>query len=199
MASSVSIYRSGGKRALDVVVAAALALLLSPVLVVAGILVVTTSRGPMFFVQERVGRDGKVFRLFKFRTMRHGTPKPFIEVVGRHEEVTAVGYLFRRLKIDELPQLFNILRGDMSLVGPRPLVPRVAATLEDWAMPRLTVRPGVTGAAQVSGGIHITWPERWRFDVDYVDRYSLVVDLGILGKTALVVLFGDEWALRRSK
>jgi len=110
-----------------------------------------------------------------------------------------VGHVFRRLKIDELPQLFNILRGDMSLVGPRPLVPRVAATLEDWAMPRLTVRPGVTGAAQVNGGIHITWPERWRYDVEYVERYSLLVDLGILAKTALVVLLGEEWALRRSK
>lgn len=188
----MSLYRKFGKRAIDVG-ASALALLgLSPVLGAVAALVRLDSPGPVFFTQERLGRSGRVFRVFKFRTMTDRERSNSREIFGRDPEVTRVGYWLRRLKVDELPQLWNVLQGDMSLVGPRPALPRHLEEYDEEARRRLEVRPGLTGLAQVNGNIHLSWEDRWIYDVRYVDGYSARMDAELILRTVLVVLRGED-------
>ncbi|MBU0719333.1 MAG: sugar transferase [Planctomycetes bacterium] len=194
---SRTLWARGGKRLFDVVAATALLALLSPLLLAAALLVKLTSPGPVFFRQDRGGWNGATFRLFKFRTMRGSrTPDPRELVPLDHPEITRVGWLLRRFKIDELPQLFNVFRGDMSLVGPRPTLPDQVAAYDDFRRQRLLVRPGITGLAQVNGSAAISWDERILFDIAYVRRCSLATDLGIFVRTLLVIAFGERRATR---
>lgn len=190
-------YRSFGKRLLDLAVCGPILLVLSPLFAVIALFVKLTSRGPVFFVQERLGRDGSTFQALKFRTMTDKVRAAHTEVFGKTDEVTAVGYWLRRFKLDELPQLVNIVRGDMSLVGPRPALPTQVGEYTELAWRRLEVRPGLTGLAQVRGNIHLSWPERWQYDAEYVDRASLVLDAAIVIRTVGVVLLGEERFLTR--
>jgi lipopolysaccharide/colanic/teichoic acid biosynthesis glycosyltransferase len=194
------------KRALDLVVAGLLLVATSPLLGVVYLLVRMSSPGPALFRQTRLGRGGKPFDLLKFRTMYvHSDETPHREYVRRllagvaephgglyklaaDERVTRVGALLRRLSIDELPQLINVLRGEMSLVGPRPALPWEAAMFPAWAAPRSWVPPGLTGLWQVSGRNELTMLEGLRLDVEYVARQSLRVDLAILVRTVPTVL-----------
>ena len=170
---------------------------LLPLLGLVAALVKLSSRGPVLFVQERLGRGGVTFPALKFRTMTDRVRTAHQEVFGKTDEVTAIGYWLRRFKLDELPQLLNIVRGDMSLVGPRPALPAQQAEYSSLAWRRLEVRPGLTGLAQVSGNIHLSWPERWQYDAEYVDRLSFVLDTWIVARTIGVVFFGEEKFLRR--
>jgi lipopolysaccharide/colanic/teichoic acid biosynthesis glycosyltransferase len=129
--------------------------------------------------------------------MTHKDRKVSVEIKAGNSEVTRVGNLIRRLKIDELPQLLNVLIGDISFVGPRPPMPEQLDILPDWALPRLSVRPGLTGLAQVNGGIFLSWEERWRYDVQYVNRLSVGLDLWCLFRTIFVILKGEEAFLCR--
>jgi lipopolysaccharide/colanic/teichoic acid biosynthesis glycosyltransferase len=190
-------YRAFGKRLIDLCVSLPIAVLLSPLFVVVAALIKLTSRGPVFFVQERLGYRGTTFRALKFRTMTDRLRSAHQEVFGKTDEVTAVGYWLRRFKLDELPQLINIIRGDMSLVGPRPALPGQLAEYTALARRRLEVRPGMTGLSQVRGNIHLTWPERWQYDAEYADRLSLTLDAWIVIRTIAVVLFGEERFLQR--
>lgn len=190
-------YRDFGKRLIDLCVSVPTAVLLSPLIVVVAALIKLTSRGPVFFVQERLGYHGAIFHTLKFRTMTDKRRTAHQEVFGKTDEVTAIGYWLRRFKLDELPQLINIVRGDMSLVGPRPALPTQRAEYTALAWRRLEVRPGMTGMAQVHGNIHLTWPERWRYDAQYVDRLSLRLDAWIVVRTIAVVLLGEERFLQR--
>ena len=190
-------YRSGGKRLLDLAVTVPILVAVSPLFAVIALLVKLTSRGPVCFVQERLGRGGSTFQALKFRTMIDKVRTAHAEVFGKTDEVTAVGYWLRRFKLDELPQLWNIVRGDMSLVGPRPALPAQAAEYTELAWRRLDIRPGLTGLAQVRGNIHLSWPERWQYDADYVARVSLVLDAVIVLRTIGVVLLGEERFLVR--
>lgn len=182
------------KRAFDV---AASLLLLAPCLplfLVVAALVGLTSPGPVFFLQDRPGLHGRVFRIYKFRTMRPGSERMVKgqEVARDDGRVTPVGRFLRRSKMDELPQLLNVLKGDMSLVGPRP---ERLASLEDYdaeTARRLDVLPGMTGLAQVSGNICLPLSERYRLDVYYVDHFSLRLDARILLRTVGVVLRGED-------
>jgi lipopolysaccharide/colanic/teichoic acid biosynthesis glycosyltransferase len=194
------------KRVLDVLVASGVLLLGAPVLLVVAVLVRTTSPGPVLFRQVRVGRDGAPFRMLKFRTMRHGCDDAVHRAyVGRlltdraeaqdglyklvdDPRVTRVGGVLRRLSLDELPQLVNVLRGDMSLVGPRPALPFEADLFPDWARPRYLVAPGLTGLWQVSGRNRLTMLEGLRLDVEYVERRGLGLDVLILLRTLPAVL-----------
>jgi lipopolysaccharide/colanic/teichoic acid biosynthesis glycosyltransferase len=151
----------------------------------------------VFFVQERLGRGGSTFQALKFRTMTDKVRTAPAEVFGKTDEVTAVGYWLRRFKLDELPQLVNIVRGDMSLVGPRPALPAQAVEYTELAWRRLEVRPGLTGLAQVHGNIHLSWTERWQYDAEYVDGVSLMLDAVIVIRTVGVVLLGEERFLVR--
>ncbi len=172
--------RSVRKRALDVAVAAcALALLAVPLLLVAAAILVRMGR-PVLFVQPRPGVGGVPVRVRKLRTMRPGDP------ANPHDpaRVTPLGAVLRRLSIDELPQLLNVLSGEMSLVGPRPLLPEYLERYSPEQARRQLVRPGVTGLAQVSGRVALPWDESLALDVWYVDNWTFLLDLKILAMTA---------------
>jgi lipopolysaccharide/colanic/teichoic acid biosynthesis glycosyltransferase len=191
-------YRSFEKRLLDLAIAVPALLLVSPVLLLAAILIKLDSRGPVMFVQQRLGRYGSTFPTFKFRSMTHRDRAPNSEILPGHSEVTRVGAWLRRTKIDELPQLLNIVRGDMSIVGPRPALPDHIRKYNDNGngLRRLLVRPGLTGLAQTSGNIYLSWPERWHYDANYVAQLSLLSDLRIMVKTIAVVLLGEKRFIR---
>lgn len=187
------------KTLLDRVGSFLLVVALSPFILAIGLVVMLTSKGPAFYVQERVGVDGKTFGMLKFRSMVDGAHAMRAELAGdRGNEmlfkmaddprVTKVGKVLRRFSLDEVPQLFNVLKGDMSLVGPRPPLPEEVARYESDAARRLVVRPGITGPWQVSGRSDLDWEETVRLDLYYVENWSLVSDLLLLAKTIRAVL-----------
>lgn len=195
-------WRAAAKRTFDVVVASAGLLVLLPVLAVSALAVKLTSRGPVLFRQDRVGRDGRLFAVLKLRTMVVDAEARLGEVIDLNESdgplfklredprITRVGRWLRRTSIDELPQLWNVVRGDMSLVGPRPALPREVAGWGDELFDRLRVRPGITGMWQVSGRSDTSFSEYQRLDLFYVDNWSILIDLGVLARTVPTVLSG---------
>jgi len=188
------------KRIGDVLAAVVLLIVCSLPMLVIYVLIRCTSPGGGFFVQERAGRGGRVFRLIKFRTMRADhvhDPDPAIVITSEHQALTPVGRVLRRFKLDELPQLFNVLAGHMSLVGPRPTVPEQVAEYDEFKRQRLEVTPGITGLAQINGGTALTWDERIEWDVYYVRHRSLWLDVKILLRTLVAVLAGLERSPRR--
>jgi len=190
---SGALWSRGPKRLFDAAAALILLLVLSPLLVLIAALVKLTSRGPVFFAQDRAGQDGRIFRLVKFRTMRGDRkPDPKELVPLHHPDITALGYVLRRFKIDEVPQLFNVIRGEMSLVGPRPTLPDQVAAYDAFRRQRLLVRPGITGLAQVYGNSLMPWDERILYDIAYVRRCGFFLDLSILLRTILVVFVGER-------
>ena len=195
--TSRTLWARYGKRGSDLLAALALLIVLSPVLLLAALLVKLTSPGPVLFVQERAGMNGAVFRLLKFRTMLGGRKPDAKELVPlSHPDITPVGRMLRRFKVDELPQLVNVLTGEMSLVGPRPTLPDQVAAYDEFWRQRILVRPGITGLAQVNSNATVPWDERILFDIAYVRRCSLVMDLGILLRTFLVILAGERRTTR---
>ena len=172
------------KRGLDVTVSAVGLVLSAPVqLVTAGVVLAAHGR-PVLFRQARPGKDGVVFELVKFRTMRH----PDATHVTDADRLTTVGRLLRSTSLDELPTLWNVLKGDMSLVGPRPLLVEYLPRYSPQQARRHEVRPGVTGLAQVSGRNGLSWEDKFALDVQYVDQRSLRLDLSILVRTVRSVL-----------
>lgn len=184
----------GIKRLVDIAVSLAVLVLLFPVWVLIAALIKLTSEGPVFFLQERPGKDKKIFRVFKFRTMRPGSEKMVkgVEVMADDDRVTAIGKFLRRSKLDEIPQCLNVLRGEMSLIGPRPERVASLADYDEEISKRLNMLPGMTGLAQVSGNIYLDLSERYKLDVYYVEHFSLWLDIQILLRTVGVVLFGEE-------
>lgn len=182
------------RRLIDVFSSGILLLLAAPLLLITALAIWLTDRGCVLYRQTRVGLRGRPFELLKFRSMRINTlPLDDVsEIREGHALVTPVGRWLRRFKVDELPQLLNVLRGDMALVGPRPTIQEQVDQYSAFERRRLSVRPGMTGWAQVNGGIEITWPERIMLDVWYADHRSLWLDAMILWQTAAVVLFGDR-------
>jgi exopolysaccharide biosynthesis polyprenyl glycosylphosphotransferase len=203
------------KRATDILIAALAITLLSPLWLVIALAIKLTSRGTVFYKQERVGMDGRVFLFYKFRTMRAGaddalhreyqrryisgqpeanmgdTERPVYKL-HTDSRVTSVGRLLRRLSIDELPQLLNVLRGDMSVVGPRPPIPYEVEAYELWHRKRLDMKPGLTGLWQVSGRNRLTFDEMVRLDLFYIENWSPLLDLKIILRTLPVMLRGDD-------
>jgi undecaprenyl phosphate N,N'-diacetylbacillosamine 1-phosphate transferase len=188
------------KRAGDLLVAGALLLLLLPLMLALAIAVRLTSPGEVIFRQERIGRGGRPFVIYKFRTMTKDAPRSALGTYAYRDDprITRVGGLLRRTSLDELPQLVNILKGEMSIVGPRPDLPHHVEHYTDFQRRRLAVRPGVTGWAQVSGRNDLSWVERIQLDVEYLERWSLVLDLRVIALTFHVVLSGRGAALPRS-
>lgn len=181
------------KRLVDVVAATVALVLLSPILLGAWAAIKLTGGGPVLFTQTRIGMDERPFRVLKFRSMRADrTPDPKETVPLDHPEITRLGRLLRRTKIDELPQIFNVLLGDMSIIGPRPTLPDQVERYSEFERQRLWVRPGCTGLAQISGGATISWPERIRWDVYYVHHLSAGLDLQILFRTPIAILLGEK-------
>ncbi|HVG74655.1 MAG TPA: sugar transferase [Thermoleophilaceae bacterium] len=179
-------------RVLDAVLAAALLLVTSPLLALAALAIRLESRGPVFYRQLRVGRGGERFELWKLRTMVPGaeTMGAGIYVVEGDARITRVGRLLRRFSLDELPNLVNVLRGEMAIVGPRPTVQEQVDRYTDRQLRRLEVKPGITGWAQINGRTSLPWPERIELDVWYVEHRSLRLDLRILARTARMLATG---------
>lgn len=197
-------FRGALKRASDIVGSALILLILSPVLLAVALAVKLTSSGPVLYYQMRIGQGGTPFKMYKFRSMitnadamlgdllkAQGTAgKPLFKVQD-DPRITKVGGILRRYSLDELPQLFNVLLGSMSLVGPRPQREAEVALYDDYAHRRLIVKPGMSGLWQVSGRSNLTWEQAIRFDLYYVDNWSLVGDLIILAKTFKAVVAKD--------
>jgi lipopolysaccharide/colanic/teichoic acid biosynthesis glycosyltransferase len=183
-------------RAFDVVVAAIALIVLSPVLLVAAVAIKLSGRGPVIYRQRRVGKDGREFELLKLRTMVEGSdPVGVGKVVARDDpRVTAAGRFLRRTSLDEIPNLVNVLRGEMAIVGPRPTIPAQVKDYTPRQHRRHETRPGLTGWAQVQGRAGIPWEERIELDVEYVDRRSPTLDLRILAKTTWLLVTGHGLA-----
>jgi exopolysaccharide biosynthesis polyprenyl glycosylphosphotransferase len=191
----LSGLQAGAKRSFDIIVTVLGSLILLPVFLGLALAVKLTSRGPVFFKQERVGYHGRPFEMLKFRTMVADAEDRLGDVLHLNEatgplfkirddpRITPVGRFLRKWSLDELPQLWNVLTGDMSLVGPRPPLPREVAEYEDWMLSRLEVRPGLTGLWQVSGRSELPFDDYVRLDLFYIENWSLAYDLYILGKT----------------
>lgn len=182
------------KRLFDFIFSLVVLIVFLPVWLIIAFLIKITSRGPVFFLQERPGKNKKIFKIYKFRTMKPGSEKMIKgkEVMNNDDRVTVIGKMLRRTKLDEIPQMLNILKGEMSLVGPRP--ERIASLEEydDEISKRLNARPGITGLAQVSGNIYLDLKDRYKFDVYYVENFSILLDIKIIIRTFLVVLFGED-------
>ena len=181
------IYRKGLKRVIDISVSLFAILLFSPLLLVTVMLILLLLGRPIFYTQQRPGLHGLPFRIIKFRTMRNsvdskGQPLP------DEERLTKVGRFLRSTSIDELPELFNIVIGQMSLIGPRPLLMEYLPLYSKEQMRRHEVRPGLTGLAQVNGRNALSWEDRLAYDIEYVDNVSLWLDVKIVIKTIMVVL-----------
>ena len=179
-------------RPLDLLVGAVLLVLAAPLLGLAALAIRLESRGPVFYRQRRVGRRGRAFELWKLRTMVPGAEAmgAGIYVLEGDPRITRVGRLLRRFSLDELPNLVNVIQGDMAIVGPRPTVAEQVDRYTERQRRRLEVKPGITGWAQVNGRTSLPWPERIELDVWYVEHRSLRLDLSILARTARMLASG---------
>lgn len=175
------------KRLMDFLIAALSIIIFSPLLIILAILVRVKLGGPVIFKQERPGLNGKVFKLYKFRTMTDSKDENG-NLLDDEYRLTSFGKKLRSTSLDELPELYNILKGDMSIVGPRPLLVKYLPLYNDEQKRRHDVRPGLTGLAQVSGRNAITWTEKFNKDIEYVDNVSLGLDISIFFKTIYCVL-----------
>lgn len=196
-------WRYIAKRALDLTIASIVLFLTSPFLIAFAILIKRDSPGPVLFSQKRLGLNGKPFTMYKFRSMNVDAEEQLVGLLDKNDgnevlfklhndpRVTELGKFIRRHSIDELPQLINVLKGEMSLVGPRPPLPREAEGYEEWMHRRMFVRPGMSGLWQVSGRSELTWEESLRIDLYYVENWSLTGDLLILWRTFRAVFKGD--------
>ncbi|OGO08492.1 MAG: hypothetical protein A3K46_01150 [Chloroflexi bacterium RBG_13_60_9] len=185
-------YRRAGKRLLDIILSLLAILALTPLFLIMALLIRIESPGPILYIQERLGWRGKIFHALKFRTMTHHPRTSDHEVMPDDPELTRVGAFLRRYKLDELAQLFNILWGQMSVVGPRPALPRQLEEYDANGRKRLLVKPGLSGLAQIHGNIYLTWPERWKYDARYVEECSLGLDLWIIWRTIAVTIRGED-------
>ena len=184
------MYRDFGKRSLDLIVASLSLFLLSPIFIVVGVLVYFKHGRPIIFQQQRPGKHGKPFVMFKFRTMNSARDADG-NLLPDAVRLTRFGRFLRASSLDELPELINVLRGEMSLVGPRPLLMHYLDRYTTEQMRRHDVLPGITGWAQVNGRNRISWEEKFELDVWYVDNYSPALDLKIIARTLLKILQRD--------
>lgn len=191
------------KRTVDVVIAALALVVLSPVVLLTALVVKATSPGPVLFKQKRAGKDGREFDFYKFRTMEADAEAHREELIDLNEvsgpvfkirddpRMIPIGRFLRRTSIDELPQLWNVLRGDMCLVGPRPPIPDEVVEYSDWEIQRLAATPGITCIWQVSGRSELDFETWVRMDIEYIQKWSLWLDLKLLARTIPAVLSGE--------
>ena len=191
------------KRIIDIIGAGLGLILLSPIIAIVACAVKVTSKGPIFFSQKRVGKNGELFEMYKFRSMVVNAEELKENLEDKNEmsgpmfkikddpRITKVGKFIRKTSIDELPQLWNVLKGDMSLVGPRPSLPKEVEQFDNWMFKRLTVRPGLTCYWQVSGRNNIDFEDWMKLDIKYVEERNIWIDIKLIFKTVFV-LFGDK-------
>jgi lipopolysaccharide/colanic/teichoic acid biosynthesis glycosyltransferase len=181
------------RRVLDIAVAAGVLALASPVLALAMLAIRLESRGPVLYRQRRTGLNGHEFDVIKLRTMVDGAERigAGLAIDAQDPRITRVGEVLRRTSLDELPNLVNVLRGEMSLIGPRPTLPVQVQQYSERELGRLHVKPGITGWAQVNGRASLPWPERIELDLYYIEHRSLALDARILARTVAMVLAGS--------
>lgn len=184
------MYKSFFKPLIDFVAAFSALLILSPLLAVITFLLALANEGKPFFLQRRPGKDSRIFKIVKFRTMTDGRDKNG-NLLPDAERLTGIGKFVRKTSIDEIPQLLNVLKGDMSIVGPRPLLPEYLTLYNDRQKKRQLVKPGITGWAQVNGRNAISWTQKFEYDVWYVENQSFWLDLRILFRTVKKVLLSE--------
>lgn len=185
------MYKNYNKKIIDFIASLILIILLSPLLILVIIVLSITNQGKPFFFQQRPGKNGKIFTIIKLKTMNNKKDSKG-NLLPDEKRLTKVGGFIRKTSLDEIPQLINVLKGDMSLIGPRPLVIRYLPFYTDKERLRHTVRPGITGLAQVNGRNTIKWDERLALDVDYVENLSFKQDLNIFYKTVLKVIVSEN-------
>ena len=195
-----SLVYAGAKRVFDVVVGIVALVLLIPIFPAIALMIKLDTRGPIFFKQDRIGRNGKAFKFYKFRSMLHGADEQKKALAHQNEQegpifkirsdprVTTVGRFLRRSSLDEIPQILNVIKGDMSVVGPRPPLPSEVAGYQPWHRRRLEVKPGITCLWQISGRSHIGFNEWMRLDMEYLKTRSFRADLLIFLKTIPAVI-----------
>jgi lipopolysaccharide/colanic/teichoic acid biosynthesis glycosyltransferase/GT2 family glycosyltransferase len=199
----LTVWQRSLKRALDVILGSVLLILSAPVWAISALAIKLDSHGPAFFVQKRVGENGRVFNCYKLRTMIDGAATLPVDRIGtgaigaarlklpNDPRVTRIGRILRRTSLDETPQFINVLRGEMSLVGPRPEEVAIVACYNDWHRKRLAIKPGITGPMQINGRGDLSLDERVRLELNYIEHYSLAKDLVIMAKTIPVVIRGN--------
>jgi len=178
------------KKLIDFIAAFIGVILSAPLLLVIALSIKLAGRGPVFFCQERLGKNAEIFKLYKFRTMVPGAINIGMGLTTTENDprITLIGRFLRKTSLDELPQLFNVIRGDISLVGPRPAVPQHLEYYGQFERKRLQMRPGITGLAMVKGRASIPWSKRIEYDIEYVEKFSLWLDVKVLINTIFVVL-----------
>lgn len=179
------------KRIIDIFLSLFGLIMLSPIFLIVSIMIFLKLGSPILFIQERPGKYGKIFKMTKFRTMLNSTDKDG-NLLPNEMRHTKFGKMLRSTSIDELPELLNVLKGDMSLIGPRPLLVEYLPLYNEHQARRHEVRPGITGLAQINGRNSITWEEKFEYDVWYVDNFSLVLDIKIIFKTVLKVFKRED-------
>lgn len=188
------IYRNTVKPLLDFILALIAIFFLAPIIIIVTILLFIVNNGKPFFYQSRPGKDEKLFNIIKFKTMTDKTDSKG-RLLPDTYRLTKIGKIVRKTSLDELPQLFNILKGDMSLIGPRPLLPQYLPYYTSTEKIRHLVKPGITGLAQVNGRNNIDWDKKLSLDVDYVDNLSFKMDINILFKTFYKVVTSRDIAV----
>ena len=200
---NISVFYEAAKRVMDIILSFIGLVLLSPILLLVSLFIKIDSKGPIFFKQKRIGINGTEFEMFKFRSMVVNAEELKAKLEEKNEmsgpmfkiaddpRITKVGRFIRKTSIDELPQLWNVIKGDMSLVGPRPSLPKEVAQFEPWMRKRFEVKPGLTCFWQVGGRNNIDFEEWMKLDIKYVKERSLLLDAKLIFKT-FFVLFGDE-------
>ena len=177
------------KRIFDILASGIALIVLLPIFTIIGIFIKIDSKGPVFFIQKRIGKDSKSFKIIKFRTMITGKEEETkkMEINENNPYVTSFGKLLRRTGFDEMSQLINVLKGDMSLVGPRPTLLYQVKNYNEFEKKRLTIKPGITGWALINGRNRLTWAERIKLDIWYINNWSFWLDIKILIKTIIVI------------
>lgn len=186
----MNLYKNFFKRFIDILVSSSALILLSPIFLLLIIIIRIKLGRPVFFSQKRPGKNGKIFKMYKFRSMTDERDQ-YGNLLPDYERLPEFGQKLRATSLDELPELWNILKGDMSLIGPRPLLPSYLSLYNEFQKRRHEVKPGLTGWAQVNGRNNLDWPERFKLDVEYVENISLMTDVKIIIQTIEKVIKKD--------
>lgn len=184
------MYQNFIKSTLDVISAFILLIVASPILLGIIIVLLFVNKGKLFFTQQRAGKNGEIFRIFKFKSLSDALNDQG-HLLSEQQRLTRIGKILRRTSLDEIPQLINVLKGDMSIVGPRPLYPSYLVLYNTFQKRRHEVKPGITGWAQINGRNAVTWPERFALDVWYVKNISFALDIKVLFRTVKKVLIKE--------
>ena len=178
------------KRVFDIILSIILLLIFLPIFFIICIGIILSSKGNPIFYQDRIGYDAKIFTIIKFRTMYISKPRKTKQTFLDSPDIFVFGKFLRRFKLDELPQIINILKGDMSFIGPRPCEISIYENMPDWAKERFSLKPGISGLAQIKGGYKISWKKRWIIDLEYLKKISFKTDFLIFIRTFYAILIG---------